>query len=306
MNLSWKTLLQLFVVLLATVDAATVCSQTPGSAFLGTRWDLPGPKDAVISPPTLGGTFGPGAADWSIVAAGITALIPPDSDHLLDPITLDFDKLLPPANAIRPVTLFELALNIWDVGSLGAWSNLGNAIDGGGDIGDNVAVGNTSDTGDIRAAVLRWDEEAPLSSQFNTDVIAHAFQPDTLAAMLVVGTIGGDAHFRPHAYGPDGLPNTGDEEENGVIWVDDPLAPAGTVDLLTVMIHEVGHALGLDHNVGDMGSVMQPVYTGPKRSLSTTDKRNIRQLYGLAVPEPTCAILLGIALPWLCSRRLRS
>ena len=292
-----------FVVLLVAVDAATVFSQTPGSAFLGTRWDLVGPKHAVISPPTLGGTFGPGVADWSIVAPGITTLLPPDSDHLIDPITLDFDQLLPPANAIRPAALFQLALDIWSVGSLGAWSNAGNVMDGGGDIGDNVAA---SDMGFIRAAVLRWDEEVPPSSYVDYDVIAHAFQPDTLPASLVVGTIGGDTHFRPHAYGPDGLPNTGDEEEGGVVWVDDPLAPAGTVDLLTVMIHEVGHALGLDHNTGEMSSVMQPIYTGPKRSLSTTDKRNIRQLYGLAVPEPTCVLLIGLALPCLCLRRTQS
>lgn len=294
MTLSWKKLshvvILLFLVFLA-IDASVALAQTPGSAFFGTRWNVPGPKNAVFSPPTVGGTFGNGAADWSVVAMGTPTLLPPDTDHPMGAMTLDFNALLPIVNPIRPAALFQQALNIWQVGSLGSWTNLGNVIDGGGDIGDNVAVGNTSDTGDIRAAVLQWINPEP-SSQPDMDVIAHGFRPGTL---VLGGTIGGDVHFRPHVMV---------DPTHGVNWVDNKKAPAGSVDLLTVMIHEVGHALGLLHNIGDPNSVMQPTYTGPNRKLSATDRRNIRQLYAAAgVPEPTCMVLFGMALPWLWSRR---
>jgi hypothetical protein len=277
---------------------------TPGSTWLGTRWDIPGPKNIAASPPTAGGTVGPGEADWSIVAPLIATMQPPDSDHPMPPnnLTLDFDDLLPPTNVRRPAQLFAIALNAWDVGSLGAWTNLGMVADGGGVIGAAAAASNT---GDIRAAVLHWDEDPPLSSQFDHHIIAHAFRPGTMGA--ITGTIGGDVHFRPHAYGPDGMPGGGDDHDDGVVWVDKRFPVFPEVDLLTVMIHEVGHALGLGHNEGAMGdpnSVMQPNYMGRNWRLSQTDRQNIQRLYG-AVPEPGSAVLFAMALPLLMLIGLR-
>jgi hypothetical protein len=118
-------------------------------------------------------------------------------------------------------------------------------------------------------------------------------------------------------FGPDGLPGGGDDIAGGVRWIDitdyNPAFPApfdvppfDGIDLMTVMIHEIGHALGLDHNNADPNSVMQPNYMGPRRTLSRTDLQNIRRLYG-AVPEPGSAVLLALALPWMafCGTRRR-
>jgi hypothetical protein len=287
-------------LVVALAAPALALGPTPGTTWLGTRWDIPGPKNIATSPPTAGGTTGPGEADWSIVAPLIATMQPPDADHPGPPdnLTLDFDHLLHPANVRRPADLFAIALEKWDVGSLGAWTNLGMVADGGGVIGAAAAASNT---GDIRAAVLHWDEDPPLSSQFDQHIIAHAFRPGTMGA--ITGTIGGDVHFRPHAYGPDGMPGGGDDHDDGVVWVDKRFPVFPEVDLLTVMIHEIGHALGLGHN-GAADSVMNPTYMGRNWRLSQADKQNIRRLYG-AVPEPGSAVLLAMALPWLTLRGVR-
>lgn len=49
-------------------------------------------------------------------------------------------------------------------------------------------------------------------------------------------------------------------------------------DLRTVLIHEIGHVLGLPHNSSE-DSAMYKTYQGPKRDLSSLDEQNIRALY---------------------------
>ena len=68
---------------------------------------------------------------------------------------------------------------------------------------------------------------------------------------------------------------------------------ASTYDLQTTFLHELGHALGLDHS-GVSGSVMAAAYSGVRRSLSADDVAGITALYGVSpVPEPSIALLLG-------------
>lgn len=51
------------------------------------------------------------------------------------------------------------------------------------------------------------------------------------------------------------------------------------VDLLTVAIHEIGHALGLGHS-RDPRAIMYASYAGPRRQLAADDIAGIQELYG--------------------------
>jgi hypothetical protein len=53
----------------------------------------------------------------------------------------------------------------------------------------------------------------------------------------------------------------------------------GQVDLATVVAHEAGHLIGLQHSQVQ-GAQMAPVYAGPKRFLEADDIRRAQQLYG--------------------------
>lgn len=279
-----KTRKQMGCVLVAavlTLAAGTAAAQvpTPGSGFLATRWDLQqaGNDRAKLLPGA-----GPGYASWSIMPQNIpfAAGNPDIPAHPLGVMTTDFDNLLPGQPGVA-AGLFAQAIAKWN--AVGANITLVQAAaDDGGMMGNGV-------TGSIRAGVLQFLAPPPMDSQPEMDKLAHASAPDTLAQSLLFATggQGGDIHFRPHKLL---------DPQHGVDWVDNPMAPFGKIDLLTVMIHEIGHALGLDHNdpaTGDNMSVMNPVYSGPRRDLSMADKTNLKTLYA---PAPGTLGLMGVGL----------
>jgi len=53
----------------------------------------------------------------------------------------------------------------------------------------------------------------------------------------------------------------------------------GQVDLATVVAHEAGHVIGLEHS-NVQGSQMAPVYAGPMRFLTEDDIRRAQAIYG--------------------------
>src|SRR5207248_420193 len=51
------------------------------------------------------------------------------------------------------------------------------------------------------------------------------------------------------------------------------------IDVATVVLHESGHAVGFDHDDNDPLSIMNSVYPGIRRSLSTQDVAGMLALY---------------------------
>ncbi len=100
-------------------------------------------------------------------------------------------------------------------------------------------------------------------------------------------------------YPADGGDMTLDWQEN---WSRASPPPQGTVDLQTVVLHELGHALGLDHS-SFCNATMFPALTHPNclikqafdRTLDIDDEIAISALYDTPQPLPGCAKDIGVA-----------
>jgi hypothetical protein len=179
------------------------------------------------------------------------------------------------------VAMIDDALNVW--AAVSGFTNLGMVADGDVNFGASEAAGGH--LGDIRIAAWEYTSSA--------SVLAHAFQPGTVNEFGPGGTLAGDLHIDVNR-----------------TWVDDPTDTTSDndFDLFTVVLHELGHSLGLGHSTVS-GSVMESNYEGARRSLSADDIAGIQALYGPAqsTPEPSSLLLLGtLGLGAAWRRRRRS
>lgn len=253
------------------VPGAIVEDHPDEFTIIGTAWTPGGGGRA------WGGVATPGGATFSIMGAGLTDVSGFDPGHVgaTQAVTsLGF-------TASELASIANWALDTW--AAVSGFTNLGLVADGGGNAGASGAAGGT---GDIRIGA--WEIATG-------GVLAHAFQPGTEALFGAGGSIAGDVHF-----------------DVSWTWVDDATDTNADadIDIYTVMLHEVGHALGLGHS-SVFGSVMEPVYAGARRTLTADDIAGIQALYGPAVAAPVSApgalalASLGLMAAFATTRRRR-
>jgi len=237
---------------------------TAAHAFstFNTAWD-PGANTA-----RFGGNPAPGGATWSIIGAGVSSAL--ELDQFGNPEHGSGSAATTTSLAALNMDLnipeiINDALDLW--ASVSGFVNLGQVADSG--LGLEASEAGAGSFGDIRIGAIAFDGA--------NGVLAHAYQPGT-EAIFSNGSIGGDVHI-----------------DNGDNW------GIGGFDLAYVLLHEIGHSLGLGHS--DVpGSVLLPTYPSgggvPAFALNSDDIAGIQSIYGPAavVPLPAAPLLFLSAL----------
>jgi hypothetical protein len=200
----------------------------------------------------VGGFPSAGGATWSIMGAGLSDVSGYDSHG--GAVTDSVASLGVSQAAIE--SMIDNALNTW--AGVSGFTNLGQVTDGHVNFGAAESIGGH--LGDIRIGAINIDGVG--------GTLAHTYQPGTEALTSPFGsTIMGDLHI--------------DSSED---W-------GSSFDLSTIMLHELGHALGLGHS-DDINSIMFAGYMGPRLTLGADDIAGVQSIYGVAaVPVPGAALL---------------
>lgn len=135
----------------------------------------------------------------------------------------------------------------------------------------------------VAKAIDMWSSASGLT-------IKREDNPDLPADIRIYFVTGFHGDTRP-ADGPGGelahafFPGAQDEDLAGDVHIDDDdtfaVKGGNGIDLLWLVVHELGHSLGLDHTFHP-DSIMFPYYTGyrPDVKLDSDDVQGIQSLYG--------------------------
>jgi len=207
----------------------------------------------------VGGFPAPGGATWSIMGSGLSDVFGIDTDHGVATTSAITSLGFSQATV---ESIIDNALDIW--AGVSGFTNLGQVTDG--NVGFGAVEANGGHLGDIRIGAITFDGPS--------GVLAHAYQPGTQSIFGIGGTITGDMHI-----------------DSGENWVN-------TLDLATVILHELGHSLGLGHS-DDINAIMYPFYSGVNLTLGADDIAGIVSIYGGStqpVPVPAAVWLFGSGL----------
>ena len=258
------TLLALGFVLLLLADGATADSEEPHVAEV-TRW-LPAEGGVMKRVSLLVDTRVADPEDAFAAAypdagapAGVTAQFATFAKFAPEdlPATLGYDSTLDPPG-ISGEAILALAAGVW-----------------------NAVPGQSFEfTLDGASAFDTPTCNTNFGDGVNTVVFSDELFPGVLGetCSLFSGTVAGmsriaevDIHF-----------------STAIPWSDEPVTPKNAFDLPTVMLHELGHAFGLDHAAH--GTVMQPSLNAGEQLRTPTqdDIDGMRSLYGNGeTPAPT-------------------